>query len=708
MEPNEVLAHLKKVPMFWDLEEEGEQELLRLVPHVEQHAYDVGDVLLLEEETPNKTIVILEGRVKVTHRLPEQPLEVQDLGEREAGVTMGRTSLEVGTLERVTVEAVVPTLALVLPFRDLIRIYQQSRYLREHLVAPLKPNHLVTTLQEIPLFGALSDRAGELELYSIAQITHEQVFGNGEWLFRQGEISDRLFLILSGHVQLNAVDQEGIIRDLGTLGPGDEAGETGLLVGDFHDVTAAADGYARVIYLLRSEFTDLLAQRPYLRRRLMVSEEVEKRRNLRQFDWIRDDEWVIVVVQRHWIRLLRQTGVLGAILFILVPAIIALIITGGPASLLIAAILSLPVLGLSLGIIWHYINWRDDFFVVTTQRVIHIERVGPFSTQQEESALDNIEDLYEIQPGFSANLLGYGNLVLQTAGETVSIDMSYIPQPGEMRRLISQQIERSKARNLLRTRGQIRDMLARRLVVGESPPSSPQTVIQNRTESRTSFLPAILLNSIWEYFFPASWVETDGDTIIWRRFWLPGLLRYSAPFLIFLVSTLGGIVVLSSVWGAENFLIWMVGWLVLEAVVFGVLLWFVEDWRNDYFQLTSSHIILVERRPLLLQESRHEARLDRIQNLGFEVPNIVARALDYGHVQFETAGTQGKFELKFVRRPEEVQSTISNRQYAYRQHQREIESNRRQQEMLTWFATYDDLHRDMGRDIGADRGQDQT
>jgi len=698
MEPNEVLTHLKKVPMFWDLEEEGEQELLRLVPHVEQHAYDVGDILLREEEIPDKTVVILEGRVQVTCQAPDHPFGIQDMGERTAGSTLGRTSLEVGDFERVTVEALAPTLALVLPFRDLIRIYQQSRYLREHLAASLKPDHLVTTLQKIPLFGALSDRAGELELYSIAQITHEQLFGNGEWLFRQGEISDRLFLILGGHIRLSAVDQEGVLRDLGTLGPGDEAGETGLLVGDTHDVTAVADGYARVrvIYLLRSEFADLLTQRPYLRRRLMVSAEVEKRRNLPQFDWIRDDEWTITVVQRHWTRLLRQTGALFAILFFLVPAIIALVITSGLASLVIAAILSLPVLGLILGIAWQFINWRDDYFVVTTQRVIHIERVGPFSTQQEESALDNIEDLYEVQPGFSANLLDYGNLVLQTAGETVDIDMSYIPQPDEVRRLISQQIERSKARDVLRTRGQIRDMLARRLVDGESPPSPPEAVIQDGTAPRTSFLPAILVSSIWEYFFPPSWVETDGDTVIWRRYWLPGLFHYSAPFLIFLLSTVGGIVVLSSVWGAESFLGWMVAWLVIEAVAFGGLLWFVEDWRNDYFQLTSSHIILVERRPLLLQESRHEARLDRIQNLGFEVPNIFARLLKYGHVQFETAGTQGKFELKFVRRPEEVQSTISNHQYTYRQRQRKIESNRRQQEMLTWFATYDDLHRDMG------------
>ena len=79
MEPNEVLAHLKKVPMFWDLEDEGEQELLRLVPHVEQHAYDIGDVLLREEETPNKTIVILEGRVKVCTDFAREATRCQPL-----------------------------------------------------------------------------------------------------------------------------------------------------------------------------------------------------------------------------------------------------------------------------------------------------------------------------------------------------------------------------------------------------------------------------------------------------------------------------------------------------------------------------------------------------------------------------------------------------------------------------------------------------
>jgi hypothetical protein len=359
--------------------------------------------------------------------------------------------------------------------------------------------------------------------------------------------------------------------------------------------------------------------------------------------------------------------------------------------------LAVPVL-LLVGIVgWQFINWRDDYFVVTTQRVVHVERAGPFSTQQEETPLHNVVDIYEDQPGLVANVLDYGNLVLQTAGETVNIDMTYVPFPDELRRLISTQIERSRAREVLRMRGQIRDLLTHRLSPGEAsgPPEEEEPSRAAAGQSQ-QFLPAIVFMSVWEYLFPPSRIETDGgDTIIWKRFWLPGLVN-SAPALVpFLILTAGGPAFLLTSPAAGLYWGWVVGWLFFEAIAFAAVLWFFEDWRNDYFQITPSHIILIQRRPLLLQESRHEARLDRIQNLGYEVPSIFARLLDYGHVAFETAGTQGKFQLRWVRHPQDVQRTISNRQYAYRQRQSALEAQRRQQELLSWFSTYDELHREM-------------
>lgn len=697
MEPRDVLAQLQRIPLFWDLEEEEkEAELLRLVPYVRERTYDPGQRLLTRTTPPNKTVLILKGRVQVTRRDDALETEIQEVGERGPGAILGRTSLRVGDFERLMVEALEETEVLTLPFRDLIRTYQKSEYLREHLEGPLKPDLLVDRLKTIPLFSALTDRMGELELYQVAEITHERYYEDDEWLFRQGEVSDRLILVIGGQIELTAVDQNGVLREAGTLEPGDVAGETGLLVGDFHDVTAIAAGYARVLYLLRSEFEELLQERPYLRRGLTVSEEVERRRQVRTFSWLRSDEWVVAVVQRHWSRLVQLIVAPGLVLLLLLPVMVALILRGTTFFLLLAGLLLLPMLGLALWIAWQYINWRDDYFVLTTQRVAHIERVGPFSTQLEESLLHNVEDIYEVQPGLSANLLGYGNLVLQTAGETIDIDMSFVPRPAQLRRLVYRQIERARARDVLKTRGQIRDLLAHRLEIRELPELEPDTGLASPREGeRYRVRPSILFTSVWEFFFPPSRIEADeGNTIIWRRFWLPGLFHYAPAMVALLVTTIGGVAYLATRWGQPTFASWLVGWLFIEAVLTGVLLWLVEDWRNDFFQLTPSHIILVQRRPLLLRESRRQARLDRIQNLAYEIPTIVARALDYGHVHFETAGTTGQFQLRYVHHPERVQATISNRQYEYRQNQSEFERQRRQQELLTWFSAYDELHQE--------------
>jgi CRP-like cAMP-binding protein len=693
MEPDDVLTYLKQIPMFRDLEQEGEKELLRLVPHVQEQTYRSEQLILDEDEAPDETLLILDGRVRIW-RTPDDPnMDLEELGERGAGDMLGRQSLQAGDFELFNAETLEPTRVLVLPFRDLIRAYQKSDYLREHLGGPLKPGKLTDTLVDIPLFSRLTDRAGTIELYHIGKITHEQYYHNGEWLFRQGEVSHRLFYILEGEVHLTQVNREGVILDIDVLKPGEIAGETGLLVGDFHDVTATADGYARALYLERSEFLDLLETRSHLRRRLQVSDVVNQRRKIRTFDWLREDEWVISEVQRHWWRLLRQIGV---------PILLLLLVTPASIVLLSWQLWLVPVFGIFIlvlvGVIaWQYMNWRDDYFVLTTQRVVHIERTWPFSTEREETPLDNVQDIYEIRPGLSSNLLNYGSLVLQTAGETVDIDMNYIPRPGQLRDLISEQMERTRARTMLQMRGQIRDLLARRLRITESP--EPKAAEKAEPQRRRRFLPVAVTRSVWEYFFPPSWVkDEEGNAILWRRYWLPGFLRYSTALLPLLLMTVGGIAFFATSGNnpdtqLQSPLIWVMAWLFVEAILIAILLWFVEDWRNDYFQLTPSHIILVRRLPLLLQESRHEARLDHIQNLGYEIPSILARVLNYGHVQFETAGREGRFELKWVRRPEQIQSTISNQQYEYRQHLQRIEATQRQQELLSWFATYDELNR---------------
>ncbi|HOT92493.1 MAG TPA: cyclic nucleotide-binding domain-containing protein [Anaerolineae bacterium] len=695
MDPQDVVAQLRKVPLLRGLTDAaGTDALMRLVPFVRERVYEVGERILTQDQSPDRLCIILEGKVRLTR--VDEVGNVTQIAELGVGATFGRAELTVQQLEGINADAVEKTRLLYLLFRELVKVYDQSEYLRKNLPGPLQLTQVVATLKTIPLFQDFRDERAELELYRVAPLMHDQVYGNGEWLFRQGEIADRLLLVLEGRVQLTKIDPDGLVKEVGWLEVGDVAGETGLLVGDFHDVLATADGQTRVLYLLRDDFATLLKERPRLWRRLHVSEAVDVRRKAREFNWLRDDEWTVFVVQRHWSRLFRQ--IIAPLIFILLltPLLSFLLTLGGSLWAAIPAVIVGLLLIVLFGVIlWRYLNWRDDFFVLTTQRVVHIEREWPFDVHSEECALDSIQDIYEVRSGLSANVLNYGNLALQTAGETVNIDMDNIPDPSRLRALIFQQIERSRARDLLRARGQIRDLLARRLKIEKSPSQPPSKTLPVSSSPRRRWWFLLPFSWLWEYLFPPSWLETEGGgTVVLRRFWLPGLLRYLGVFIPMLAMTIGGGAYLFKSQGHPHLDIWVVLWLAVETILLGVLLWLVEDWRNDYVQITPSHVILVEQKPLLLRESRREARLDRIQNLSFEVPGFWGQFFKFGHVQFETAGKEGRFELRWVRYPAKVRSLISDRQYAYAQRQRQIEATRRQDELLSWFATYDNLRKE--------------
>ncbi|MDY0018817.1 MAG: cyclic nucleotide-binding domain-containing protein [Anaerolineae bacterium] len=552
----------------------------------------------------------------------------------------------------------------------------------------MNPEQIVEHLQKIPLFKELQDKDGELELYHVARIVNEASYDAGAWLFAQGDLSDKLYLILEGAVRLTRVDRDGVTRQLKDVGPGDSFGLTGLLVGDFHDATAAALTEVRVLYLEHDSFADVIEERSRLRRRLTIPPELKRRQSTPDFKWLRPDELVVLAVRRHWANLVRRLFAPAMLLLILVPLLYFLIIANGWAVDILAVLIGLLIIGLVGFGGWQYIDWHDDNFVLTTQRIVHTEEVWPISQMFEESGLDQIQDIHEVQTGIAANLLNFGDVVLQTAGETVQIDLIGIAQPGEVREIIFREIERNRARDVLQVRGAIREKLASRLFTNEPPPAAkplPSTPTQQS--------PVLLaVGAFRDYFFPPSWtVSADATTIYWRRFWLPGFVRYLGLFIPLALLTLWGLYFLPGYLNQTGSH-WMIPvWLIVEGGLFGALLWFIEDWRNDYFEITPNRVIQVDRKPLLLQESRRETTLDRIQNITSDMPGIIARMLKYGHVMMETAGTMGKFELKWVRFPDKVRAEISKRQREYAKQQQQVQAQQRQEEMLSWFATYHTL-----------------
>lgn len=101
-------------------------------------------------------------------------------------------------------------------------------------------------------------------------------------------------------------------------------------------------------------------------------------------------------------------------------------------------------------------------------------------------------------------------------------------------------------------------------------------------------------------------------------------------------------------------------WFALRIPMLPFLLWALWralNWENDRYIVTDRRAIHIDRL-YFFREERHEARLDRIQNVTVEIPGPLAHALSFGHLSLETAGTEGKITFPGIPRPHEVQAVL--------------------------------------------------
>lgn len=73
--------------------------------------------------------------------------------------------------------------------------------------------------------------ATSAELASFAEVARVQIIPEGEYVYRQGDVSEVFFVIAMGEAELVLGRDDGVSRVVGRIGPGGHFGETGILTG---------------------------------------------------------------------------------------------------------------------------------------------------------------------------------------------------------------------------------------------------------------------------------------------------------------------------------------------------------------------------------------------------------------------------------------------------------------------------------------------
>jgi len=545
-----------------------------------------------------------------------------------------------------------------------------------------KHSDVVHQLGRVELFSAL-DRD---DLEAIAELAEEQRHPRGTVLFRQGEKGRACHLVESGELRVLRVDPQGIEREVDHFSPGDFFGESSLLLGEPHDATTEVVEDAVLLTINKADFDQLVAERPAILDDLQMTSDLERRRRAPRFDWQEPDEAVVFVLRKHPVVLLRRLLFPG-LLLILILASYFFLGTTSLVGLVFGGILSAAPLLLALYYILDHLN---DNYILTNRRVLHDEHVYLIHRSRVGAPLNNIQSVQQVQEGLLAQMFGFGDLLIETAGEPGGVvAFRKVPNPTTVQERILRQRDRVEAQIRAEERAVIQDALHRRLEHGVSSPDARAAEEQKPTDEGSGFsLPSWILAPlrVVRYFFPALRYE-EGDTITWRKHWVALLGPLSRPTAAIALATLVAAWLLGR--GGDQLSI-LLGYGMVLMFLGPWWLWVFEDWQNDIYQVTSSRIIDVEQLPFGLREERREASLGMIQNVSLTVPGLIGRILGYGSVTIETAGA-GPFTFDYVRHPLAVQAEIFRRIETFEKREREKRARRRQDELLDWFTVYDQM-----------------
>jgi hypothetical protein len=331
--------------------------------------------------------------------------------------------------------------------------------------------------------------------------------------------------------------------------------------------------------------------------------------------------------------------------------------------------------------IWEYIDWTNDFSIITSRRVNFQEKIIFLYDARSEALLTAIRSVetYVDQIGL---VLGYGNVIVHTfAGDIFLERIAYVK---DVAALLEEQRRRAITTMAKEDIQAFKKTIRQRIEEGvQTQIVQPQKAVPKRGRPKKP----VYLQTRRSNFMNMRFEEGGNVTyrthifILFQRVWFPlfSLLVLSG---LLIAGLLSGSSVMTNAAGRT---IWLSAAGFLAAVTLGVTVYKAEDWRNDIYVITNDQLIDRNKKPLGREDVR-TANLANIEAIRFEQRGLWALLFNFGTV-FVRVGLQ---ELPFsnIFNPSEVQRELFRR-IAERENKRQQEAMRIERERVAdWIGAY--------------------
>jgi CRP/FNR family transcriptional regulator, cyclic AMP receptor protein len=119
------------------------------------------------------------------------------------------------------------------------------------------PLEKIIVLNKVPLFSMLKTE----DLHMISTIATEEAYEGGHVLFYEGDIGDKLFIIVSGAVTI-LKNKDGVETALATLKENEFLGELALFDAETRTATARCNGPCTFLVIERNDIEQLAHEYP--------------------------------------------------------------------------------------------------------------------------------------------------------------------------------------------------------------------------------------------------------------------------------------------------------------------------------------------------------------------------------------------------------------------------------------------------------------
>ncbi|MCA9934034.1 MAG: PH domain-containing protein, partial [Anaerolineales bacterium] len=330
---------------------------------------------------------------------------------------------------------------------------------------------------------------------------------------------------------------------------------------------------------------------------------------------------------------------------------------------------------------FNYLDWRNDYFVITNKHLVHREfNLRTFRTDVVKISIDKVQSVEIDKPNLLTNLFNIGTARITTAAQAGTVYFDNIDDPTLVRDTLNRLSERVKALDAGREQAVMRESVEKHFQA-----KRPLQVIEDEdvetsapVKQGESFSQRLRRRYKWR-------VEENG-VITYRKHLFVLLRNIAWPLGLLLFISLGLFAVTKAFMIPIN-QFWPIALLLITGDL-AWLVWNVEDWRNDTFQLTDRLVIDIDRRPFGFGESRKQAALSNIQNVNASRPGLLQTIFNFGMVSIETAGAESDITFEDIPQPSVIQSDIFKRLDEFQQKQRVKEGAQRRKEYAVLLDVY--------------------